>query len=288
MRRVGRPSQPGAFLGSRVCRACRTSSSETSSCVRIWLGSVTGSVLTTGESPADADSEDCLTKNELSSSAFFVIIFYDAARLLTFKQAGNSGIFAFEEHTKKLVKAWKIEGMVCSSFWNWVIGSGALVVVRTKGKDKVRLCFPHHWRHFVALFFELTPGMGRRAFLIVTKKTVLFTNLLLECWVHPGTTAWRALDGTSRDVLLRDFQETCLPGLPCDCYVFSVKYVCPVPWVNLVSQIVCVCLWPATDLSAVGRVTSMRSLNVSDNGYMIWFPKRFSAPIVHWGYVCWY
>ena len=70
MRRVGRPSQPGAFLGSRVCRACRTSSSETSSCVRIWLGSVTGSVLTTGGSPADTDSEDCLTKNELSSSAF--------------------------------------------------------------------------------------------------------------------------------------------------------------------------------------------------------------------------
>ena len=37
-----------------------------------------------------------------------MIIFYDAARL--FKQAGDSGIFAFQEHTKKRMEAWEIEG----------------------------------------------------------------------------------------------------------------------------------------------------------------------------------
>ena len=45
-----------------------------------------------------------------------MIIFYNAAGLI--KQAGDSEIIAFQEHTKKLMKAWEVERTGCHSFWS--------------------------------------------------------------------------------------------------------------------------------------------------------------------------
>ena len=77
-----------------------------------------------------------------SISNSFWYEFYNVTGLV--KQAGDSEHFSFQERNKKLMKAWEIEGMGCSSFWSWVIGSGALVVAGTKSKDKVRFGVQRH------------------------------------------------------------------------------------------------------------------------------------------------